>query len=288
MAPEGTLVTYSVMANGPLLGNESEFIDAIIHVPRRQRVRIDMARVGFMKPYDIMLLFLATQTISERTGHRVELYNLPIQAHQYLDRLGFFNSGSDWVYTEEELRDHWSCNRDSTNIMGLERIRSAADVRSKAVNKVRGIVDTWLGKSSQADSVVRIVAELCGNTHEHSGREGYVMVQRYVYTSLGYVEVHVAVGDTGKGIRGSLRRRCKGLEFDSEYILKALNGLSSKGEGKGGDGLPSVEGAIRTAGSSLLIRSGSGYVRRAAGGESEVNDDLSSFPGTRALVVLRA
>lgn len=277
---------YAIQAPSSLTACEADFIHLGLQVPPTAKVVIDMRDLGFLCPNDCMLLLLVTRHIYLRTGRRVELTNLRAEHHRYLDRIDFFATGDDWVHTKQPLSDPWSRNPDSLYVMGLEPVVTAADVQNKAVRKVRSIVETWLGKSRNTDDVVTVVAELCNNAREHSGEEGYVMVQKYARP--GSLDIHVAVGDLGKGIRASLEERYrKPKASDSKFIELALSGLSSRGKGKGGDGLQTVDACTRAEGSSLLIRSGAALVRRSAG-QVEVRDDLPSLPGTRAVVILRA
>lgn len=278
----------TVLAPASLSQSERLFTDHLLRVPLNAIPVIDMAAVDFIEPLDSMFLLLGARSLAKRTGQRVELINLQSAHLSYLDRIAFFEQG-DWVYTRQRVKK-WHKNRDSMKVMELARVTDHRSV-SDTVARVRTIVGKWVLDEDLCDSTASVVAELCNNAREHSGQEGYVTVQCYQSRHFeGQVSLHIAVGDSGKGIPAALVEIGKSFSSDAECIKRVLKGgLSSKGPGKGGDGLRKVRAAARAGGegSSLLVRSGRAVVASEAGIPRGRNG-LPPVEGTQALVILQA
>ena len=101
-----------------------------------------------------------------------------------------------------------------------------------------------------------VVGELVDNIYQHSRfKIAFVMAQRY--PKLGYIEL--AFIDNGITIQGSYKDH--GLLFQPwEAINKALNGLSTKGEGRGWGLRTSIKIFRDGLGGQILIVSGGGAV----------------------------
>jgi hypothetical protein len=113
------------------------------------------------------------------------------------------------------------------------------------------------------------LAEAVDNTLEHAGCErAIVMAQRY-RADAGRLRLEVAVGDTGVGLRQTLRRKYTVPDDATAVALAIEKGVSKKqGGGRRGNGLSSiVEAVCRTAGGSFQLRSGDASISvRGRGG----------------------
>jgi hypothetical protein len=145
--------------------------------------------------------------------------------------------------------------------------------------------------------LTEVFLELCKNIFEHSGSLGYIAAQVYPPESPSS-EFHITVGDLGIGLFDSLVSYYKedNEEFERKHgpiwdEAKALDlafapGVSSKKNSNQtrGIGLPTVLGAVKRSGGSLVCRTGTskaflGYWRHSWRTERKVG--LAMFPGTQ-------
>jgi len=126
-------------------------------------------------------------------------------------------------------------------------------------NIVENTMPNYLGKppSKIKDILLYVISELVSNTYQHSQcTSAYIMAQRY--ENRGFVELSII--DNGITIAGSLGRKIN-LESDSEAIVRALEGCSSKEEKGRGYGLStSVRNLTESLTGETLIASGRGLV----------------------------
>ena len=52
---------------------------------------IDMSRVAFIEPYSMLSFLLMGRNYIRKKGERIRLINIPIQIHQYLNRMDFIS-----------------------------------------------------------------------------------------------------------------------------------------------------------------------------------------------------
>ncbi|MCU0859918.1 MAG: hypothetical protein MUE55_04985 [Thermoplasmata archaeon] len=121
-----------------------------------------------------------------------------------------------------------------------------------------------------------LVGELAHNVYDHScSRHAYVMGQERRCTGC----LEIAVFDDGITVAGSLERSGVVLDDDVLAIAMAMNGLSSKREGRRGYGLRSnVRMCIEGLGGDVLMVSGKGAVElRRLGDQSESCQEAYRF-----------
>ena len=282
---------YTIQAPSSFSACETEFLRQLLQTPLDAQLVIDMGPVTYLKPQDIMLLFLTTRGLALKTGYRVELINLFEDHLKYLERMDFFTLAAEWVFTRQPCVERWQRNPDSLSCQAIMQVKTPDDIALHAAPRVRAIAETWGEQTltpDGVDAVVAVVAELCANAIEHGKQPGYVMIQRYQSRFAGTVDIHIAVGDMGQGIRQSLMRVYGSIgATDADYITYALNGKSARGEGNGGDGLRRVRRITRPTGSWLRLRSGTGSVR-LDGERASIETNQPFLVGTQAIVVLRA
>lgn len=89
------------------------------------------------------------------------------------------------------------------------------------------------------------------------------MIQRYRVVSSNEVDVVLAVGDMGQGIRGSLAAKHPELGDDPlGNIQAAMGGSTSRHTGRGGLGLRTVEETMAKDGGYVWLRSETAAIRR--------------------------
>jgi len=254
----------------------------------------DLREVDFLTPYGVLLLLTTARHAAQTIGHRVRFKNMRTDIHAYLQRIDFFEQGSDWLYTEETLPSgkQYARNEASSNLLEITRL-SSIGAQAKFQSRARVILRTWLQACSECnrindwdeiDSIWTVLSEICNNAREHSGDHGHVMIQRYQHRD--HIEVHIAAVDLGIGIPGSLSRQHGPIAEDSTgYILKAMKGYSARGAQQGGAGLQIVQKRLAQKGGVLAIRSDDGLV--VTDGKHKVHQ-VAQLPGTQVSVQLRS
>jgi hypothetical protein len=157
------------------------------------------------------------------------------------------------------------------------------------VARARSIFSHWL-LTPNLGSLLNVISELCANIYQHSGdAQGCILIQKYQSRTRGRVEVRLAVGDLGQGIRGSLS--VKHGEFGQEpldYLRAAMLGRSARLSGRGGMGLRRVEQIVESEGGYLWLRSETAAILSCGPGKLEERGDLVYVPGTQVAVELHA
>jgi hypothetical protein len=90
---------------------------------------LDMARVGFVKPYGVGALLLTARRLAALSGRRVELANMGRQVHSYLERMDVFDVAGDWLAPARGLDEGWDRNPQTPNLLELTAIEDPQDVR---------------------------------------------------------------------------------------------------------------------------------------------------------------
>ena len=138
------------------------------------------------------------------------------------------------------------------------------------------------------ESLLNVTSELCNNVRDHSHDPGGGMVLMQSYRKRNHFEVVLSVTDMGIGVPKSLEPLLGGKVMPAaEVINLALQGASSRRNGRGGDGLPTVCQIALACGGSVLLRSFDGMVRVERNG-SQISRGLCFFPGTQLQVELKS
>ena len=153
------------------------------------------------------------------------------------------------------------------------------------MERAEAIFSRWL-QLPNLTSLLNIISELCSNIYQHSGDpRGFVMIQRYQHYSLNQVEVILAAGDLGMGIRGSLAAKHPELgNAPLDYIQVAMAGSSSRESGRGGLGLRVVEETVGKEGGYVWLRSETAAIRSYGPNRHYPFTDLAAMPGTQVVV----
>ncbi|MEW5748761.1 MAG: hypothetical protein AB1793_08290 [Candidatus Thermoplasmatota archaeon] len=148
---------------------------------------------------------------------------------------------------------------------------------TQAINEVgTAIADQvqWGRGYGGRNAFIYLMGELMQNVHDHSDSDNaFIMAQES--RGAGFVEMSVL--DDGITVAGSLRRSGIIFDDDIEAIAMAMNGLSSKREGRRGFGLrTSVRICVRGLRGRILTVSGRGAVEIGGGG-AEGKDTLEGY-----------
>lgn len=254
-----------------------------------QPVMLDLGNAGFVKPMGLMALVLSARRIAEQSGHPVLLVNLDNELLSYLERVNLFDVASQWIELDGSLPEQrWDRNPHTANLLELTPITNASDV-AKVMERAETIFSRWLHLPN-LNSLRKVISELCSNIYQHSGDpHGFVLIQRYQYISRGEVDVVLAAGDLGQGIRGSLAARHSELGDDPlKYIQAAMTGSTSRVSGRGGLGLRTVEETIAKEGGYVWLRSETAAIQSHGPNRHYSFKNLTPMPGTQVVVEFRA
>jgi hypothetical protein len=120
------------------------------------------------------------------------------------------------------------------------------------------VLDRLDASEESAQAIWLCLAEACENVGDHSGARGFVAAQTY---QRGQPDEHVilAVGDTGFGIRATLRRAFPTVVDDHEALSLVIRGGHSGivEDPKRGTGINSMITAVKELGGRAVLRTGS-------------------------------
>lgn len=248
-----TLRVPNVLKHGP--GGVETFFAQVGQLPRGGRYVFDMTDVTFVEPCGVIALLSSARHLSSLSGKQVLLKNLREDTHQYLDRMDLFQVARRWLRPTLSLNDGWNRNAGTINLLELTPVRGYEDV-SAVADRAERVFTAWL-TADEVSALLRVISELCQNIYQHSGDpDGCVLIQKY-YQDSSRVFICLAVGDSGCGIRASLRGRYRGLGNEPiDFIRAAMDGnFTSRDHGRGGLGLRTVREIARTHRGYVTVRS---------------------------------
>ncbi len=261
-------------------------IDGIIS-PSGQYM-FDMSAVNFVRPYGAMALISASRRLAKQSGKPVRLKNLADKVHSYLHFMKLFEIGSDWMQPVDPLKRVWETASATPDQLQLTVVTGAESVEA-IVARAQRICAHWL-LTPDLGNLLSVLSELCANIYQHSGDpQGCMLIQKYQSRTRGRVEVRLAVGDLGQGVRGSLSARHGKIGQEPlDYLCEAMRGRSARATGRGGMGLRLVEQIIGAEGGYLWLRSETAAIFSRGPGRMEERKDLVYMPGTQVAVELHA
>jgi anti-anti-sigma regulatory factor len=266
--------------------NVPNILNYIEEAPSSRQNIFDLSQVRFVKPCGLMALFIAARHLSQCSGQKVTLRNIDTKVLSYLERMDLFQWGSSYLTPDKTPEECWNRAPKTNKLLELTPIQSTEDV-GKVVERAYDIFSRWLGPGPR-DALCNVLSELCTNIYDHSGdRYGSVAIQ--CYQSQGQSIVCVAVGDLGRGIRGSLSARYGGCERKPLYFLNdAMSGKTSRLSGRGGMGLQQLQQIVEKYSGCLWLRSENSAILSRGPGKNQGFENLVDIPGTQASVELRS
>jgi anti-sigma regulatory factor (Ser/Thr protein kinase)/anti-anti-sigma regulatory factor len=275
-----------------VLGTKPELVEELYTIitaaPSSGSVVLNMSAVTWINPYGATSLLGACRFLKQCAHEPVRLTGLRKDVHAYLRRIDFFEQGFEIVFPNDRFDSCNDLGRSSTssNVLELFPIRVQRDVFTVA-SRGRHILTSWLGNATyDIDRVVNLIAEACSNIVDHSCDRGTVMIQKYERTS--FIDIELVISDLGKGIRNTLLAKHGNItDTCSGFIERALNGLSARPDGRGGQGLGAIQRIAIKSGGTLHVRSEMGSVWTEPTGKVH-RDDLPFFPGTHIAIKFRS
>jgi anti-sigma regulatory factor (Ser/Thr protein kinase) len=244
-------------------------------------VVIDMRGTDFLTPSRAVGLVLACRHAWLKTGTKVLIKNVSQRIQKYMLRMDIPSHAKDWLQIDNLGVDKWSRSPNTPQLLELTGIASSSDVE-RVVERAAIIFGKWLEPES-LNSFLSALSELCSNVYQHSQDvDGIVTIQKYEKTSQRTVNIQIAVGDLGQGIKGSLEARYGSLASRAvEYIKLAMAGKSARESGRGGLGLRRVEQILDENKGYLYLRSHDAFVYSHHQAGRIFVSEKNFFPGTQ-------
>lgn len=258
-----------------------DFLFSIVNQANSSLMIIDLDRAEFITPSRAIALVLACRHIYSTTKQKVLLRNVSRTVQKYFLRMDMPIRAQKWLEIEDLGIDEWGRKPNTSQLLEMTKIGSTADVEY-AIDRAGNIFSQWLNKSD-LNNLLSSLSELCSNVYQHStDDDGIVLIQKYEKQTLHLVNIQVAVGDLGCGIRGSLETRYGKLASSAiDYLKLAMEGKSSRNTGRGGLGLRRVEQILQTNLGSLHLRTHDASILSHYKTGREYVSGIPFFPGTQ-------
>ena len=269
-----------------------EILEQTSPLPLDEKILIDCRRCTFATPFGLTALLSLGQTRLVKPALLV-----PDDANiaSYWARADFFTHGEDYF----EFDKHVPRPRAKSNSVVLEctPITKSDDVHGvvdKISERAHEILVESLHFSPQITSrFTMALSEVCQNILEHSGRGGWVAVQKYDPKSKRR-NVILAVCDVGIGFRQSLEgshgRRLSDRWDDAaaleDTVMRGVSRFPDKGRGQG---LQGVKKFIGQNDGKFSVRSGTARIALVPAWDEDeaLIRDLPFFPGAQLQLTIQ-
>lgn len=264
------------------------FLTQIEKIPAGEQVSLDMEKIKFINPSNLIMLITTSRVIFDKTCKRVKWINVSSDVSAYLERINISNVD----FIDFKLPSVWErLYRGSRKSNTLIELQIIADWKGcgDAVKRTKEILLQWfpnqLGRPT--NDICSLLSETAENSIDHSSvspGQGYCFYVLQKYHKEGKDQIQIAVGDVGIGIRNSLKRVAPDfVSNDLLAIKRALfQGMSGRPDKSGGLGYRRVREILTQRGGTIHIRSGYGSITYSAHSEEQQNTEhRCSFPGTQ-------
>lgn len=265
-----------------------------------ERALLDARHLRFADPAGVVALMAAGELLRSRSGAPTPL-RIPESSEVlgYLARTGFFRLGEEVFATEGRPPRRGSGGSDV--LLELTAIHSNRDVH-EVVDRVQAGAGAILQKTLRYPPTAAIqfsvvLSEVCQNVVEHAEGPGWVAAQAYHWGKrLGRHVLVVAVGDLGRGFRGSLSSEHSarfGDRWSDATALEAafLHGITRFPDPGRGQGIQQIRKQVRKWGGLVKVRSGTARIADVPEWDPSLpplETGLPFFPGAQITVVLPA
>jgi hypothetical protein len=266
---------------------------------RGEKVLLDGRRLRFVDPVGMLGLLGNGRYLGEGSGAPPRLALDPdSDVHRYLARMNFFEAAEGVLAVEGVARPRRGGASDV--LLEITPIAENRDVHA-LVEHIQDRAGTILSRTlgyppSAVIQFAVILSEVCQNILEHAGAPGWVAAQTYQWSRrLGRQVLVLAVGDLGRGFRGSLEGEHAG-RFGSRWgdatALEAafIHGLTRFPDQGRGQGIQQIRKQVRRWGGVISVRSGRARIADSADWEAlpPMEDGLAPFPGAWITILLPA
>lgn len=216
------------------LGELLEVVDAFESTPIDEEVVISFENIRFVHPLFILTLSAAIYHYREK-GYSLYISNIDRSKCQYyLDNIRFPKGlQPDKLKTWERIMNYYR-RRNYLPIINFSTATSKQEsvIRDNVLSKLNQLVMNNLNLSSgYYDAILYLLSEITDNIVEHAVvNRGWVIAQYYPNTEY----LDICILDTGISILGSYQQnKNEKITDDLQAVQSALEGVSTKGEGRG-------------------------------------------------------
>ena len=261
---------------------------------------LDARHVRWVDPCGIVGLLAAGTRLRERAGQtpRLQLPE-PAEVSGYMARMGFF-AAADGIFEMDGRPPRRAPAGESDVLLEITPITTNSDVH-EVVDRVQGRAGQILSRTLHypTSAVVQfsvILSEVCQNILEHAEVPGWVAAQAYRWQKrLGKNVLIIAVGDLGRGFRGSLAQEHSarfGDRWGDATALEAafIHGLTRFPDSGRGQGIQQIRKQVRRWDGHISIRSGRARIADVPGWDDTppLTDGMHDFPGAQITIILPA
>jgi len=265
-----------------------------------EKVLLDARHLRWVDPMGMIGLLGVGQTLRDRTGVAPVLH-LPDggEVPGYMARMGFHDRGEGIFASIRGAAPRRGARSSDVllEITSISENRHVHDMVERVQNRAGVILARTLHYPPSA--VVHfsvILSEVCGNILEHAEAPGWVAAQTYHWSKrLGRQVLVVAVGDLGRGFRGSLTPEYAGRYGDRWSDATALeaafiHGLTRFPDQGRGHGIQQMRKQVRRWNGVMAVRSGTARIADVPEWEElpPLEDGLPPFPGAWITLLLPA
>jgi hypothetical protein len=269
------------------------FLTQIEKIPAGEQVSLDMEKIEFINPSNLMMLITTSKAIFDRTDKKVRWINALGDVSAYLERININNVS----FIDFKIPPVWERlyrgTRKSNNLIELQTIddwKGCGDAVKRTKENLLQWFPNQLGRST--NDICSLLSETAENSIDHSSEspgQGYCFYVLQKYHKDGKDQIQIAIGDIGIGIRNSLKRVAPDfVNNDALAIKRALfQGMSGRADKSGGLGYIRIREILKQRGGSLQIRSGYGSITYSAQPEQQqATMHRCSFPGTQTIFTI--
>ena len=273
-----------------------QVLEQLAPVPADAKVLVDARHTRFATPYGFTALLCLAQSRLEKPE-----FAPPADENtaSYWARSAFYRFAEE-LYTMRGTVPRPRTTRESDVLLEVTPIARSEDVHAivdRAKDRATQILTTTLDLEPRATmGFAMSLSEACQNVVEHAGRGGWVMVQRYNWSSRRVARevVQIAVCDAGQGFRRSLEtsraRAIAGERWNDGEALEAavVHGISRYTDPGRGQGLTGIKGYLHRFDGKLSVRSGTARIAIVPAWEDDQVrlDGLSDFPGAQLQIMI--
>lgn len=263
------------------------------------KILFDARHLRWVDPFGMVGLLSAGSVARDRTGSLPRLqFTEGADAVGYLGRMGFFRQAEGIFQTDARVPRR--AGRDSDVLLEITPITTNSDVHT-VVDRVQARAGAILSQVLEypPSAVVQfsvILSEVCQNIIEHAEAPGWVAAQSYNWAKrLGRHVLMIAVGDLGRGFRGSLTDEHAarfGDRWADATALEAafIHGLTRFPDSGRGQGIQQIRKQVRRWDGGISIRSGTARIADVPAWDDAppMTTGLAPFPGAQINIVLPA
>lgn len=256
-----------------------------------EQVSLDLGKIEFINPSNLIMLITTSRVIFDRTGELVRWINVSSDVSAYLERINISNV----AFIDFKLPSVWERlyrgSRKSTTLIELQTINDWKGC-GDAVKRTKEILLQWFPNQigRPTNDICSLLSETAENSIDHSSAspgQGYCFYVLQKYHKDGKDQIQIAVGDIGIGIRNSLKRVAPDFVNNDLLAIKRaiFQGMSGRPDKSGGLGYKRVREILKQRGGTIQIRSGYGSITYSAYSEEQQNTEhRCSFPGTQIIL----